>query len=253
MKPALDSSSGRVGHGVAPALQHLSGVLEPVGHVHAEHLGAELVQAQLERGDDPEVATASAQRPVKVLVLLGAGAYAPAVGKHHLGRHEVVDGHPVPAPLMGDAAAERQPGDSGLRHDAAGRGQPERRGHCVDLGPGGAALHVHAAPRRIHIHGTHGREVDHQAAVGRRGAGHVVATAAHGQLETALARETHGGRHVGGVRAARDQGGPLVDHSVPDLPGLVVGRMVGRYDLAGETLGECGGQVVVSRAQGRHV
>ncbi len=127
---------------VAPGGQHARGVLERVGDVDAVDLGAELVQPQLELGDDAEVAAAAAQRPVEVGVLVGAGAHAAAVGEHDAGRDEVVDGHPVAAALVGDPAAEREAGDAGLRHHAAGRREAEGRRHAVDVGPGRAALHV---------------------------------------------------------------------------------------------------------------
>jgi hypothetical protein len=58
------------------------------------------VQAQLEGGDDAEVAAAAAQRPEQVGVLVGRGADSAAVGQHHLGGDEVVDGHAVAAALV---------------------------------------------------------------------------------------------------------------------------------------------------------
>ena len=45
---------------------------------------------------DSEVAAAATDRPVQVGVALGVGAQDLAVGCHHVGRHEVVDGEAVP-------------------------------------------------------------------------------------------------------------------------------------------------------------
>jgi hypothetical protein len=45
--------------GVADAGEDLRGVLDGVGDVEPEDLGPEVVQAQLERGDDAEVAAAA--------------------------------------------------------------------------------------------------------------------------------------------------------------------------------------------------
>ena len=39
-------------------------------------------------------------------------------------------------------------------------------------------------------------------------------------------------KHVGGARAARDQGGPLVDYRVPDAPGRVVAGIGSCQDRA---------------------
>ena len=80
-------------------------------------------------------------------MLVGARADVPAVGEHDLGGDEVVDRHPVAPALVRDAAAQREAGDAGLGHDAARRGEPERRRDAIDVGPRGAALHVHGAAR----------------------------------------------------------------------------------------------------------
>ena len=201
------------------------------------------MQAQLEGGDDAEVAAAAAQRPVQVRVLVGARAHLAAVGEDDLGGDEVVDGHPVAPALVGDAAAERQAGDAGLGHDPARGGEPERRGDAVDVGPRRTALHVHGAAGGVDADAAHRRQVDHQAVVDDGGAGDVVPAAADGERQGVLGGEADGGRDVVGVGAARDRGRALVDHAVPHAArGLVLG-VIGRDDLAGQALGERGGEI----------
>ena len=154
------------------------------------------MQAELERGHDAEVPAPAAQRPEQVGVLVVARADDAAVGEHDLGRDEVVDRHPVAPALVRDAAAEREARDAGLGHDAAGRGEPERRGHAIDVGPGRAALHVHGAARSTRTSRI-AREVDHEAAVDQRGAGDVVPAAANRERQLVLDGEADGGRDVG--------------------------------------------------------
>ncbi|HWC27071.1 MAG TPA: hypothetical protein VG474_10860 [Solirubrobacteraceae bacterium] len=234
---------GRVRDGVAPAGEHADGVLDRVGDVGDEHLGAERVQPQLEGRDDPEVAAAAAQRPEQVGVLVGARADLAAVPEDDLGGDEVVDGHAVAAALVRDTAAEREAGDAGFGHDAARSCEAERRADGIDVGPRGAALHVHGAPGSVDAHAAHRRQVDDQAAVDDGGAGDVVSAAADGERQVVLGGEGDRGGDVAGVGAAGDERGALVDHAVPDAArGLVFG-VAGGDHVAGQALGERGGVV----------
>ena len=191
----------RARDGVAPAREHARGVLDRVGDVDREHLRPERVQPQLEGRHDPEVAAAAAQRPVEVRVLGGARADRPAVGEDDLGGDEVVDGHAVAPALVGDTAAERQPGHAGLGDDPARSGEAQRRGDPVDVGPRRAALHVHGAAGGVDAHAAHRGQVDHEPVVDDGGAGDVVPAAADGERQSVLGGEAHGGRDV--VRVAQ--------------------------------------------------
>src|SRR5260370_18158274 len=71
-------------------------------------------------------------------------------------------------------------------------------------------------------YGIHGRQIDHETAVARRIAREAVSTAAHGEKEFALARERYSAHDVSGVGATRDEGGVLVDHSVPNTARHVI-------------------------------
>ena len=59
----------------------------------------------------------------------------PALGGDHLGGKQVVDGEPVFAHEEADAAAEGEPGDAGVAHDAAGGGQTVGLRLVVDVAP----------------------------------------------------------------------------------------------------------------------
>ena len=87
-----------------------------------------------------------------------------------------------------EAAAERQAGDAGRGDHAAGGGQAVQLGLAVEPVPGDAALRPGGARLRVDVDALHQRQVDHQAALGGRAPRHVVAAAAHRDLEAPLAR-----------------------------------------------------------------
>jgi hypothetical protein len=126
---------GRAVGPVAPAAQHLGRTIDTEHHQPGEHGRAERVQAELEFGDEAEVAAAAADAPEQVGVLTLAGAHDPPVGQHHLGRDEVVAGQAVlrRSPAVSAAGGETTEAGGG---DAAARGvQPVRLGGGVELAP----------------------------------------------------------------------------------------------------------------------
>src|SRR5262249_59024034 len=96
------------------------------------------------------------------------------------------------------------------------------------------ALDVGRALDGIHGDGAHRREIDHDPVVADRGAGHVVASASHGDLEVAVAGEPYRCGHVGDTAAAGDQPGAPVDRAVPHGAGVVVSIVAGGDHLAPE-------------------
>ena len=82
--------------------------------------------------------------------------------------------------------------------------------------------------------GAHRRQVDDDPVVAHCGAGDVVASASHGDLEVAVAGEAHRCGHVGGAAAAGDQPGASVDRAVPHGSGVVVVMVVGGDEVASE-------------------
>ncbi len=79
---------------------------------------ADVVEAEREAGDDAEVAAAAPERPEQVGVLVPAGgADAPSAVTISTSSR-LSTGPAEPAGEVAEAAAERQPGDAGLRHEA---------------------------------------------------------------------------------------------------------------------------------------
>jgi hypothetical protein len=104
-------------------------------------------------------------------------------------------------------------------------------GRFVDRPPVGAATDAHRPRRRIDRDGRDVGKVDHQSAVDGPEAGHVVASAPHGEGPIAFVSEADRCRHVAGIGSPEDGTGTPVDSPVPDAPGdLVVG--VSRRDQA---------------------
>ena len=98
------------------------------------------METEQERGHDPEVPAATADRPVQVRVRRGAGRHELAAGEHDVGLDEVVDGQPELARQVAHAAAEREPADAGVGDDPGRDGQAERVGRVVDVAEERAAL-----------------------------------------------------------------------------------------------------------------
>jgi hypothetical protein len=91
------------------------------------------VGAELELGDDAEVAAAAAQRPEQVGMGGPRRPHDLPVGQDHFGGEKRVDRQPVTAHQPPEAAAEREPADAGVR-DLAGRDrQAERLRRGVEL------------------------------------------------------------------------------------------------------------------------
>ena len=122
-----------------------------------------------------------------------------------------------------------------LEDHAARHREPVLLRSAVDVAPGGTGLDPHRAALRIDMHVAQLGQVDHEAAVGDRGAGHIVPAAADGDGEVVSASERHALAHVRHPGAARDQGRVAVDHAVPHAAGLVVAAVAGPDQLAGQT------------------
>ena len=138
----------------------------------------ERVRLERELRDDAEVATAAADRPEEVRVLVGARGHLRAVGEHHLRREQVVDREPVP-PRRGPCPPPSvSPATPVLEMIPVGTARlwPGRR---VDLSPHAAAADPHRAVPGSTEDRLHRREVDHDAVVGAGEAAPVVAAASN--------------------------------------------------------------------------
>src|SRR5262249_50329742 len=184
----------------AVALQDRRGIVEGVGQ-RAAHDVTDLVEPELEAGDDPEVAAAAAQCPEQILVLIVAGRDLPAIGENDIGREQVVDREPHAAGEVADAATQREARYPGRGDDSAGRGEAERVGRVVYIPPGRAAPNPGDLLGRVDPYALHGREVDDQPVVHCAESGNAVAAATDGQVAAALAGSGDHGHHVGRIRA----------------------------------------------------
>ena len=221
----------------------LGGVGEVVEHRAADDRAvlADVVAAEGERGDDAEVPAAAAQRPEQVAVRARAGRHERAVGEHHVGGQQVVDGEAEAPGQVADAAAERQAGHAGRREEAGRGGHAERHGRVVDVSPGASGVGADGVVLGVDRGAAQQRQVDDQGVVRHPEPGRVVAAAPDGDLDAVLAGEPHAGDDVGGVPAARDGGRMLVDHAVVDGAGLVVAG-IPRHD---QVAAQGGGQLLV--------
>ena len=185
------------------------------------------MQLELERCDDPEVATAAAQAPEEVRVLVLARDDEVAVGRDDVAGAQVVDRETELPHQVADAATEGQAPDAGVADDAAGDREPECLALAVDMVVEATSLDADRPRERVDPRAGHEREVDHQAVIAEGVAGDGVPAAAHRGEQIVLARKPDGGSHVCDTPAPGDQRRPPVDVAVPD-PADVVVRSVGR-------------------------
>ena len=113
------------------------------------HDRADVVQLELERRRDAEVAAAAVQRPEQIGVRVLARRDLLAVGEDEVDRDEVVAREAVLALEPTRAAAERQSGDARRRHAAADGREPVLLRGPVERRPGDAA--ADASPLRLRI------------------------------------------------------------------------------------------------------
>src|SRR4029453_17087134 len=90
-----------------------------------EHVPADGIGAELERGDNTKVAAATLQRPKQVGVVSAAGSHEFAVSSYDVGRHETVTAKSVFTAEPTDASCQRQTSDSRFGDYAHGHGQPD--------------------------------------------------------------------------------------------------------------------------------
>src|SRR5262249_61891913 len=117
---------------VAVDAEDLPGVGRVPEDGSSQNGGPDGVEAELERGDHAEVATAASQRPEQVGVLVLGRPQELAVGRNDVDGEEVVDREAVPAHQPADATAESQPRDSGVAYDSACGSQTVRLRLVVD-------------------------------------------------------------------------------------------------------------------------
>src|SRR6516225_7144919 len=187
-----------------------------------QDLRPQQMKPELERGDDAEIAPASAQRPEEIRVLLLARPHQLSVSGDDVGRDEVVDREPELPGGPAEAAAERKAGDAGRRVDARWRCKTELLRLLVKIRQRRAGLNTGGARGRIDMDRLHQREVDQEPALADSVSGDVMAAAPHREQKLSVPSKLDRFDDVGSTHAARHDGRTAVDHRVPDgASGLV--------------------------------
>ena len=196
--------------------------------------GRQRMQAELERGRDPEVPAASVEGPEELGVLVLARGHLPSVRRDEVDRDEAVAGETELPLEPAGAAAQGQARHAGRRHAPAGGAEPMRLGGPVEVTPGGPAADGRGAGIGIDRHGIDVPHVHDETVVDEAVARDAVPSAAnrHGQALLACERERRD--HIVRVRALRHVGRVPVDHRVEDRAGLVVTGVFGREHVAPE-------------------
>jgi hypothetical protein len=196
----------------------------------------DLVQAELEFGHHPEVATAAPDGPEQVRVLLGRSSHDAPVRGHDLYGQEVVTAQASLAAQPPHPAAEGQPGNAGVADESARCGQRVLLSGRVHLRPPRAAAAAGGSRDRIDADVAEGTQIDHDGVVGDARAGEVVTAASDRQVAPRTPGEPDGGGHVSRGPGPGYHPWPPVDVAVPDAfgaDGIVVG-VVGGHDPARE-------------------
>ena len=187
-----------------------------------EHDRPEGVQAELELGDDPEVASAPTYAPEQVGVLGLAGPDEFAGRGDEIDRYELIDRQPVLPHEPADAAAEGEPRKARRGDDARGDGQAMRLRRAIEIAETNARLGTGRTRFGVDVDGVHQAEIDDDAVVAHRQAREAVTSTADGDRQARLVAERNGSDDVGHALAPRDEGRKSIDRAVPDLPMLVV-------------------------------
>ena len=183
------------------------------------------MHAEGEGGNDPEVSSASSDRPEEIWIDVGRRCSHLTVCAHDARLDHVVAREPVVAPQPPVPTAERESGDPGVGHDTSRCRQPVELGLAVDIAPQGSALDAGDPRVGVDLDAAHEREIDHHAAVGAREARDGVTATADGHLDLVLAGEVHRVDDIRRSRALHDEGRVIGLHGVERTSHLVVTRI----------------------------
>ena len=129
------------------------------------HGRPDLVRPELEVGDDPEVAAATANRPEQVRVLRRRRPADLAVGGDDLRREQVVDGQAARAAQPSHPTAQGEPADTGVTHQAGRHGQPVSLGGGIHVAQEGSTADPHPLGHRIDRDVVQPAQIDHETVV----------------------------------------------------------------------------------------
>ena len=115
----------------------------------------QIVHAELEPGDDAEIAAAATDRPEQIRLLIRVDARESAVCRDDVGFDETVDREPEAPAEISHAASERQAPDPRVRHHAGRCHQAVPLARRVDVAEQCAPADFDRSGLRIDDHGVH--------------------------------------------------------------------------------------------------
>ena len=202
-------------------LEHLGRLVRTPGHEATDDLRTDRVERVIDAGHDAEVPATTPQTPEKVSVLVVARVHQPCVGSYDIHPHNVVR-RPAPTPRqVSEPAAQGESRNTGERNETENGSKPVHLRFAIHFAEQATSLRVGDLSLWVHPDAAHERHVEHHRAVGRGQARDVVSSAFEAEQNIGFARELHAREHVGNAEAARDDGGPSIDHGVPDRSGLL--------------------------------
>jgi hypothetical protein len=202
------------------------------------HVRADLVQPELERGDDAEVRSGAAHSPEEIGTLRLAHVEELAVGGDELDREEIVDREAEPSLKPAHAATEREPRDPRVADHAHRAGEAERLGLPVQLPQERPAVHLRRPALGIDTDAPHQGEIDHDPVVAGREAADAMASRADRDRDVLVTSEADRSDHVVHTVASGDDRRAPVDHRIPHEPGGVVAGAARKHDLPQEGVAE---------------
>lgn len=208
--------------------EHLGRLAGRPGYDAADHLRTDRVERVINAGHDAEVSPTTPQSPEEIWVLIVACAYEVSVGSHDIQANHVVR-CPAPPPCeVAESSAEGESGDAGERNETEHSSEPVYLRFTIHVAKQATRLRVGDSLPWVHPYATHERHIEHQRAVSHSQACNVVSSALDAKKEVIFARELHARDHVRDAQAARDSGGPSVNHGVPDGAHVVVAGVTGK-------------------------
>src|SRR5262245_61526171 len=118
------------------------------------------MRTELEARHHSEVATAAAQSPEQLGIVLVARSYDAPVRGHHVGGDQVVAPKALRMPQPTVTTSGGEPADAGRRHDSEGNREPVPLRSNVDVADHRAAAGTHHAAPHIDDHSVQVAEID---------------------------------------------------------------------------------------------
>src|SRR5690606_27119998 len=97
------------------------------------HLSIERMEFHLEMGDDTEIEWTAPKRPEQLGIVRVRHAARFTAGRHEFHRIQLIAAEPVLAHAVAEPAAEQEPCESSLRHEACRCEQSMRLGCGIDV------------------------------------------------------------------------------------------------------------------------